>query len=71
MSERSEQTEQAESTDETTQLRLLPNRERRPEWSLDERTRRAGRRGVAEARAILRRAQPPAPKQPVPVRKAS
>ena len=56
---------------ELTQLRLLPSRERGREWLLDERTRRAGRRGVAEAREILREARPPEPKQPAPVRKAS
>jgi len=59
---------------DTTQLRLLSGRERdgrRPDWQLDERTRRAGRRGVAEAREILRRARPPEPKQPASVRKAS
>jgi hypothetical protein len=67
MSERSEHRE-------PTQLRLLPGREhgdRRPDWLLDERTRRAGRRGVAEAREILRQARPPEPKQPAAVRKAS
>lgn len=32
------------------QLRLLPG-----DWSLDEHTRRVGRRGVAQAREILRR----------------
>jgi hypothetical protein len=32
------------------QLRLLPD-----DWSLDEHTRRVGRRGVAQAREILRR----------------
>ena len=67
MSERSEHRE-------PNQLRLLPGREqadRRPDWLLDERTRRAGRRGVAEAREILRRARPPEPKQPAAVRKAS
>jgi hypothetical protein len=66
MSERSEHTE-------ITQLRLLAGRERdagRPDWHLDERTRRAGRQGVAKARAILRQARPPEPK-PVSVRKAS
>jgi hypothetical protein len=67
MSERSEDRE-------TTQLRLLAGGEqthRRPDWLLDERTRRAGRRGVAEAREILRQARPPEPKQPAAVRKAS
>jgi hypothetical protein len=66
MSERSEYRE-------ATQLRLLAGREQadRPERLLDERTRRAGRQGVAEARAILRRARPPEPKQSPAVRKAS
>jgi hypothetical protein len=36
------------------QLRLLPSDGRRPDWSLDERTRRIGRQGVAQAREILR-----------------
>ena len=67
MSERSEQRE-------ATQLRLLAGKERadrKPGWQLDERTRRAGLRGVAEAREVLRRARPPEPKQPAAVRKAS
>jgi hypothetical protein len=44
--------------DETVseQLRLLPADRRRQDWSLDEHTRRLGRKGVAQARAILRRA---------------
>ena len=67
MSERRRERDQ-----EQAQLRLLSGREGTPEWVLDERTRTVGRQGVAEARAILRRAQPPAPKkQPEPVRKAS
>jgi hypothetical protein len=33
----------------------------RPQWQLDERTRRIGRLGVAQARAILREVQPPEP----------
>ena len=59
---------------EATQLRLLSGRERaerRPDWQLDERTRRAGLRGVAQAREVLRRARPPEPKQPAAERKAS
>ena len=44
-----------------TQLRLLPSGAGRLEWSLDERTRTVGRRGVAQAREILRRHQPPQP----------
>lgn len=38
-----------------TQLVLLENET--PSWKLDRRTREVGRRGVAEARAALRRAQ--------------
>jgi hypothetical protein len=37
--------------------RLVPRRE----WQLDERTRRIGRMGVAQARAILKEARPPQP----------
>jgi hypothetical protein len=44
-----------------TQLRLLPSGAGRLEWSLDERTRTVGRQGVAQAREILRRHQPPQP----------
>jgi len=56
-----------------SQLRLLPGGSVtvRPEWQLDERTRTVGRLGVAQAREVLRRARPPEPKQPQPVRKAS
>ena len=57
-------------TPNQAQLRLLGG-ERRPDWHLDERTRRAGLRGVAEAKAVLRQARPPEPKHVVPVRKAS
>ena len=62
----------ARETDES-QLRLLPGGSVtvRPEWQLDERTRSVGRLGVAEAREVLRRARPPQPKQPEPIRKAS
>ncbi|MDZ4825322.1 MAG: hypothetical protein SGJ13_02530 [Actinomycetota bacterium] len=42
------------------QLRLLPG-DREKQWRLDEITRTTGRRGVAEARDILRRARPPEP----------
>jgi hypothetical protein len=42
-----------------------------PDWVLDERTRRAGRQGIAAARAALRNARPPEPKHNEPVRKAS
>ena len=45
--------------DEPTQLRLLDGgRTTRRSWQLDARTRRIGRERVAEAREILRRAQP-------------
>lgn len=47
---------------EPTQLRLLDGgRATRHAWQLDARTRRIGRERVAEAREILRRAQPPEP----------
>ena len=50
------------STTESTQLRLLDGgRATRKAWQLDARTRRIGRERVAEAREILRRAQPPEP----------
>jgi len=59
-----------------TQLRLLsggslPASSTRPDWQLDERTRSLGRLGVAQAREALRRARPPEPNQPEPIRKAS
>jgi hypothetical protein len=41
------------------QLRLLPGGSVRPDWVLDERTRKVGRQGVAQAREILRRVAPP------------
>jgi hypothetical protein len=41
------------------QLRLLPGGSVRPDWELDERTRKVGRQGVAQAREILRRVAPP------------
>jgi len=54
------------------QLRLLSGAEAAHDWVLDERTRQLGRSGVAQAREILRRAQPPEPHLPEPVvRKAS
>ncbi|HTL84698.1 MAG TPA: hypothetical protein VL856_05915 [Acidimicrobiia bacterium] len=56
---------------EPTQLRLLPGGDRRPDWVLDEHTRRVGRHGVAQAREVLRRAQPPVPEREIPARKAS
>ena len=59
MSERSPYT--MENAPLSTQLRLLAGGDRTPEWSLDERTRLVGRRGVAEARAILRHVRPPEP----------
>lgn len=47
---------------EPTQLRLLDGGRATPRaWHLDARTRRIGRERVAEAREILRRAQPPEP----------
>lgn len=57
------------STGSQVQLRLLPGRGAAArDWQLDERTRRVGRHGVAQAREILRRAHPP---QPVGHQKAS
>jgi hypothetical protein len=48
-----------------TQLRLLDGgRTTRKAWQLDGRTRRIGRERVAEAREILRHAQPPEPFTP-------
>ena len=41
------------------QLRLLPGGTAEPDWVLDERTRKVGRQGVAQAREILRRLAPP------------
>ena len=43
------------------QLRLLPGggNPTHPDWVLDERTRKVGRQGVAQAREILRRVAPP------------
>ena len=42
------------------QLRLLPGGTATThDWVLDERTRRVGRQGVAQAREILRRVAPP------------
>jgi hypothetical protein len=49
------------SSESGTQLRLLPGGTTRREWILDERTRHVGRQGVAQARAILRKHQPPQP----------
>jgi hypothetical protein len=50
---------------EPTQLVLLDGgRTTRRAWHLDARTRRIGRERVAEAREILRRAQPPRPFAP-------
>ena len=72
MSERS--TQQSESGS-PTQLRLLsggsPKFSGLPDWLLDDRTRQVGRRGVAEARAMLEQAHVPEPKRPAPIRKAS
>jgi hypothetical protein len=44
------------------QLRLLSGGARSGDWGLDERTRRVGRQGVAEARNVLRNARPIEPK---------
>jgi hypothetical protein len=76
MSTRSRTNNKEEIGDRETgesQLRLLPGGSVnvRPDWQLDERTRTVGRLGVAQAREVLRRARPPEPKQPEPVRKAS
>jgi hypothetical protein len=56
-----------------SQLRLLPGASASvmPDWELDERTRKVGRVGVAQAREALRRAKSPEPKHPDPIRKAS
>ncbi len=54
-------TESSRSAESGTQLRLLPGGTTRREWILDERTRNVGRQGVAQARAILRKHQPPQP----------
>jgi hypothetical protein len=55
----------AKSPAEPTQLRLIDGGRTTPwAWQLDARTRRIGRQRVAEAREILRRAQPPAPTEP-------
>jgi hypothetical protein len=51
------------------QLRLLPGGHGR-DWGLDERTRRLGRQGIANARTVLRNARPVEPKGE-PTRKAS
>ena len=49
----------AKSPAEPTQLRLIDGGRTTPRaWQLDARTRRIGRERVAEAREILRRAQP-------------
>ncbi len=73
MSERSRTTNPAPEETGESQLRLLPggSAASRPEWELDEKTRSLGRLGVAQAREALRRAKPPEPKHPEPVRKAS
>ena len=46
------------------QLRLLPGGTTRPDWVLDERTRKVGRQGVAQAREILRRVGAPRGRAP-------
>ena len=60
----------SERSEEQQELRLIVGGSKRPDWGLDERTRRVGRTGVAAARAALRNARPPVPKD-VPNRKAS
>ncbi|MBV8949527.1 MAG: hypothetical protein JOZ99_01525 [Actinobacteria bacterium] len=45
----------------STQLRLLEGGAARPPNRLDQRTRDAGRKGVAAARLALRNARPPEP----------
>jgi hypothetical protein len=51
----------AEQLPPAVQLRLLPGcgNPTHPDWVLDERTRKVGRQGVAQAREILRRVAPP------------
>ena len=44
------------------QLRLIPGGSPKRDWDLDERTRKLGLQGVAQARAVLRQARPPEPK---------
>jgi hypothetical protein len=44
------------------QLRLIPGGSPSHDWDLDERTRKLGLQGVAQARAVLRQARPPEPK---------
>lgn len=46
---------EAEYRGTVAQLRLLPGAVTEPDWYVDERTREVGRRGVAQAREILRR----------------
>ena len=61
-SKRSPRRPTSPASTESTQLRLLDGgRATRKAWQLDARTRRIGRERVAEAREILRRAQPPEP----------
>jgi hypothetical protein len=74
MSERSKQaTGLRSAVDASTsgdQLRLIPGGSPGPDWALDDRTRKLGLRGVAQARAVLRQARPPEPKE-THARKAS
>ena len=60
----------SERSQEQQELRLIVGGSKQPDWDLDERTRRVGRQGVAAARAALRNARPPEPKE-IPSRKAS
>ena len=54
-------TARIQSPETGTQLRCSRAAPTRREWILDERTRNVGRQGVAQARAILRKHQPPQP----------
>jgi len=61
-STRSEAEPAARSGVAAVQLRLLTGGQaetEHPDWVLDERTRKVGRQGVAQAREILRRVAPP------------
>jgi hypothetical protein len=66
MSRTAETTADRQGNQPQGQLRLLAGEKRakrptRPEWVLDERTRRIGREGVEAIRETLRRAEPPEP----------
>lgn len=68
MSERSTGEQRA---GEAQQLKLLNGGAKQTDWTLDERTRRAGREGIAAARETLKKARRPQPVQYGPHRKAS